>query len=149
MRPCSSVCRDNPQRPKNDPKDDEPYESANELKERAKRRKNTMLTAGLASVATVAAGNNIYQNTKAYHARKNALRDGEMCSHEFEKLKTKGNLMNLFSLGVVAVGLNNVRMGWMRHENTKRENREAERRAWERKIRRDEEKESEREERRR
>ena len=60
-----------------------------------------------------------------------------MCTHEFEKLKTKGNLMNLFSLGVVAVGLNNVRMGWMRHENTKKANREAERKAWERRSRRE------------
>lgn len=75
--------------------------------------------------------------------RKNQLKEGEMCQHEFEKLKTKGTLMNLFSLGVVAVGLNNVRMGWMRHENTKKENRQAERRAWEKKARRDRELERE------
>ncbi len=61
-----------------------------------------------------------------------------MCSHELEKLKTKATLMNMFSLGVVAIGLNNVRLGWMRHENTKKANREAERAAWERKVRREE-----------
>lgn len=65
------------------------------------------------------------------------MQDGEMCSHELEKLKTKATLMNLFSVGVVAIGLNNVRLGWMRHENTKKANRDAERAAWERKVRRE------------
>ena len=65
------------------------------------------------------------------------MRDGEMCSHEAEKLKTKATLMNIFSLGVVAVGLNNVRIGWMRHENTRQANKEAERKAWEKKARRE------------
>jgi len=138
LRPCGSVCRPNPPPPKASLSDDEHYDSAAELKKRAKRRKDTLLTAGLATITTVAAGNGIYQNAKLYHARKNAVQDGEMCSHELEKLKTKATLMNAFSLGVVAIGLNNVRLGWMRHENTKKAGREAEKAAWERKVRREE-----------
>lgn len=138
VRPCGSVCRPNPPPPKASPSDDEDYDSAAELKRRLKRRKDTLLTAGLATITTVAAGNGIYQNTKLYHARKNAVQEGEMCSHELEKLKTKATMMNLFSLGVVAIGLNNVRLGWMRHENTKKANREAEKAAWERRARREE-----------
>lgn len=67
------------------------------------------------------------------------MKDGEMCTHEFEKLKTKGNLMSAFALGVCAISLNNVRLGWMRHENTKAAGKEAEKQAWERKLRREEE----------
>lgn len=138
VRPCGSVCRPNPPLRKASSSSDEHYDSATEHKERLKRRKDNLLTAGLATITTVAAGNGIYQNTKLYHARKNAMQDGEMCSHELEKLKTKATLMNLFSVGVVAIGLNNVRLGWMRHENTKKANREAERAAWERMVGREE-----------
>ena len=72
-------------------------------------------------MTTVAAANNIYQNTKAHHARRNQYREGEMCSSEVKRLKSKAFLMDAFTVGVVAVGLNNARMGWKRVEAIKQE----------------------------
>ncbi len=50
--------------------------------------------------------------------------------------------MDLFARGVVGVGLNNVRVGWGRREEVKREHREAERMAWERNTRKYREREA-------
>ena len=94
------------------------------------------MTAGLASITTIAAANGLYQNTKAYHARKNAVKHGEMCSHEEQKLRNKALAMDIFSAGVLAISANNVRLGWQRHQNAKKLSKEQEDRAIRKKERR-------------
>ncbi|CAF9940205.1 MAG: hypothetical protein HETSPECPRED_002202 [Heterodermia speciosa] len=125
--PCSDKCNDNPKEPKEEDLSD--YSSSEEAKQKKDRRKNIALTAGLASITTIAAANGLYQNTKAYHARKNAVKQGEMCSHEEQKLRNKGLAMDLFSAGVIAVSANNVRLGWQRYQNAKKLSKEQEERA--------------------
>lgn len=44
-----------------------------------------------------------------------------MCMSEVKRLKNKALLMDLFTVGVVAVGINNARMGWKRVEAIKKE----------------------------
>lgn len=44
-----------------------------------------------------------------------------MCMSEVKRLKSKALLMDLFTVGVVAVGINNARMGWKRVEAIKKE----------------------------
>lgn len=87
-----------------------------------KQRNRTILYTGLACVTSVAAANSIYQNTKAHHARRNQLRDSKLDPAEAEKLKKKALMMDVFTLGVAAVGLNNCHNGWKRLESVKKGN---------------------------
>lgn len=121
--PCSNLCADHPDsaraKSQRKPADEEDaYLSSEEDWEKlTKARNRKLLYTGLACVATIAAGNNIYQNTKAHHLRRREVEDGEMCMSEEKRLRTKALMMDLFSVGVVAVGINNVRMGWKRVQN--------------------------------
>ena len=122
--PCSESCADHPHRINSQRKAtkdvDDAYLSPDELFEKeAQARNKKLLYTGLACVATIAAGNNIYQNTKAHHLRKKEVNEGEMCLSEEKRLRQKALLMDILSVGVVAVGINNVRMGWKRVEGMK------------------------------
>lgn len=128
--PCGDKCDDHPQkmasRNKAKSRDsdlDSDYSSSEEFEKRAKHRNRKLLYTGLACVTTVAAANNIYQNTKAHHARRKQVREGEMCTSEVKRLKNKALLMDLFTVGVIGVGINNCRMGWKRVEAIKQEGR--------------------------
>ncbi|KAL8647495.1 MAG: hypothetical protein Q9210_005523 [Variospora velana] len=90
--------------------------SSDEERQRSKARKQTLLAACLATVTSIAAGNNIYQSTKAHAARKKQLQDGKLSDYEAAELKRKGRKMDLISLGVAAVCLNNAKNGWKRME---------------------------------
>ncbi|KAL9013118.1 MAG: hypothetical protein Q9173_002161 [Seirophora scorigena] len=108
--------------------------SSDEERRRSKARKQTLLAACLATVTSIAAGNNIYQSTKAHAARKKQLQDGNHSEYEAAELKKKGRKMDLISLGVAAVCLNNAKNGWRKMERqqeqarTTRNNYEKERR---------------------
>ena len=126
--PCSDKCADHPRRAasngdtrKHDSDNDSDYSSGEESEKQRKHRNRKLLYTGLACVTTVAAANNIYQNTKAHHARRNQVREGEMCTSEVKRLKNKALLTDLFTVGVVAVGINNARMGWKRVDAIKQE----------------------------
>ncbi|KAI4126021.1 MAG: hypothetical protein LQ338_003960, partial [Usnochroma carphineum] len=69
--------------------------SSEEERERSKTRKKTLLAACLATVTTVAAGNNIYQSAKAHGAREKHLRDGRLSEYEAQELKKKGRKLDL------------------------------------------------------
>ncbi|KAL8986986.1 MAG: hypothetical protein Q9177_003766 [Variospora cf. flavescens] len=90
--------------------------SSDEERQRSKARKQTLLAACLATATSIAAGNNIYQSTKAHAARRKQLQDGKLSDHEAAELKRKGRKMDLISLGVAAVCLNNAKNGWKRME---------------------------------
>lgn len=132
--PCSDKCNDNPKEEKEEELSD--YSSSEEAKQKKQRRKNIALTAGLACVTSVAAANGLYQTTKAYHARKNAVNQGEMCSHEEQKLRNKALAMDIFSVAVLGISANNVRLGWGRHQAAKKLSKEQEERAIRKKERR-------------
>lgn len=119
--PCSEECSDHPHKASSrsrskshhgDSDFDSDYDSAEEAEKLAKHKNSKLLYTGLACVTTVAAANSIYQNTKAHHARRKEFREGEKCNAEVQRLKDKALLMDIFTVGVVAVGLNNARMGW-------------------------------------
>ncbi|KAI4131944.1 MAG: hypothetical protein LQ341_006322 [Variospora aurantia] len=90
--------------------------SSDEERQRSKARKQTLLAACLATVTSIAAGNNIYQSTKAHAARKRQLQNGKLSDYEAAELKRKGRKMDLILLGVAAVCLNNAKNGWRRME---------------------------------
>ncbi|KAL8725388.1 MAG: hypothetical protein Q9181_006439 [Wetmoreana brouardii] len=99
--------------------------SSDEEQQRSKFRKKTLLAAGLATVTTVAAGNNIYQSTKAHQARRSRLCEERLSEKEAQELQKKGRKMDLISVGVAAVCLYNVRSGWKRWESQREEARKA------------------------
>lgn len=49
------------------------------------------------------------------------MREGEICSSEYELMKMRGRARDVFSLGVVAVGLNNVHNAWKKHHVQRQE----------------------------
>ncbi|KAL8965667.1 MAG: hypothetical protein Q9183_003743 [Haloplaca sp. 2 TL-2023] len=101
--------------------------SDEERRKKLSSRKKTLLTACLATITTIGAGNNIYQSTKAHEIRKKQMEDGKLSHDEVEELKRKGRKMDLISLGIGGVCLYNARMGWKRMEMQQKEAREAER----------------------
>ncbi|KAI4161263.1 MAG: hypothetical protein LQ342_005055 [Letrouitia transgressa] len=108
-KPCGPHCPDQPHRTCPSP----PADADADPKA---QRNRTLLTAALATITTAAAANNIYQSAKAHGARKKQVREGEMCSAEEKRLRQRGRLLDVVSLGVAAVGVNNARMGWKRWE---------------------------------
>lgn len=121
---------------------DSGYDSeAHEREKRAARNKKILYT-GLAGLTTLTAANGIYQNTKAFHGRRNAMKEaaenGELQDEEERrKQRNKHLMMDAFALLVVGVGVNNVRVGWQRREEKKKAHEVAEQKAFERFERRE------------
>ena len=121
---------------------DSGYDSeAHEREKRAARNKKILYT-GLATITTVAAANGIYQNSKGFHGRRNAMKEaaekGELEDEEERRRRRKKHLMmDAFGLLVMGVGVNNVRVGWQRREEKKKAHEAAEQKAIERFERRE------------
>jgi hypothetical protein len=64
-----------------------------------------LLTAGLATVATIHAAHNIYQSMEKRNARHKAVQEGEMTPEEARKLKAKATLQDAASVGIAALGI--------------------------------------------
>ena len=125
-----------------DSESDSGYDSeAHEREKRAARNKKILYT-GLAGLTTITAANGIYQNAKAFHGRRNAMKEaaekGEIEDEE-ERRKTRNKhlMVDAFALLVVGVGVNNVRVGWQRREEKKKAHEAAEQKAFERYERRE------------
>ena len=135
IAPCSTDCADAPARrnsakkPVSHPIDEDPYfDSADEAERQKKARNKQLLYTGLAAVTTIAATNNIYQSTKAHKAREIEVREGVMCESEAKRKRNKALAMDLFSVGVGAICVNNAVNGWkktkaMRAEEMERRER--------------------------
>lgn len=107
--------------PQNKTKDDDFLDALTEIEKRKKMRNKTLLYAGLACVTTVAASNNIYQSTKAHMGRHYEMKRGTMDAEAARKARRKGLKMDLLSLGVGAICINNAFKGWGRYEGLKKE----------------------------
>jgi hypothetical protein len=64
-----------------------------------------LLTAGLATVATIHAAHNVYQSMEKRDARRKAVAEGEMTPEEARKLKAKATLQDAASIGIAALGI--------------------------------------------
>ena len=100
------------------------FDSDAKNEKRKKMHNKTLLYTGLASVTTIAAANNIYQSTKASLARRQHLEQGEMCAAETKNMRNKAIMLDLFNVGVAAIGINSAINGWktlerLRHEDKK------------------------------
>ena len=93
--------------------------TTSDAEELRKRRNEKLLAASMACITTVAAANNIYQSTKAHETRRKDVREGKLSVEEAYQKRRKHAMLDLFSIGVAAVGINNARIGWKRLENCK------------------------------
>ena len=109
-------------------KNDSRFDAAAENKERKKMRNKTVLYAGLAGITTIAASNNIYQSTKVSLARRQQVEQGSMRAAEIKNFRNQAIMLDLFSVGVAAIGVNNAVNGWKRWERLKQEEKKAKKR---------------------
>jgi len=88
------------------PSDSDSLGSSSEDEKRIKKMKGKQLiTAGLATVATIHAAHNIYQSMEKREARHKAVAEGEMSPEEARKLKAKATLQDAASVGIAALGI--------------------------------------------
>ena len=117
-------------------------DEAHQAETRAARNKKILYT-GLATMTTLSAANGIYQVTKGYHGRRNAhkegLSKGEWDEAERKKQRNKRLMMDGLAAVTLAIGANNVRIGWQRREEKRKAHEEAERKAHEKRMARREE----------
>ena len=79
--------------------------SSGDEKRIKKMKGKQLLTAGLATVATIHAAHNIYQSMEKREARHKAVQEGEMTPEEARKLKAKATLQDAASVGIAALGI--------------------------------------------
>jgi len=68
-------------------------------------RGKQLITAGLATVATIHAAHNVYQSIEKRDARHKAVQEGEMTPEEARKLKAKATLQDVASVAIAALGI--------------------------------------------
>ncbi|RFU30024.1 hypothetical protein B7463_g6324, partial [Scytalidium lignicola] len=92
---------------KEDPSDSESSlgSSSGDEKRIKKMKGKQLLTAGLASIATIHAAHSIYQSMEKRAARRKAVEEGEMTPEEAKKLKAKATLQDAASVGIAALGI--------------------------------------------
>ena len=93
-------------------------------------------------MTTLAAANNVYQNTKGFHGRRNAYRDaaakGELEDKaERQKRRKQRLMMDALGLVTIGIGMNNLRVGWQRREEMRRAHEDAQAKAAEKRDRRE------------
>ncbi|KAJ8061058.1 hypothetical protein OCU04_010135 [Sclerotinia nivalis] len=80
--------------------------SSSEDERRVKKMKGKQLiTAGLATVATIHAAHNVYSSMEKRDARHKAVQEGEMTPEEARKLRAKAALQDAASVGIAALGI--------------------------------------------
>ncbi|PBP26879.1 hypothetical protein BUE80_DR002235 [Diplocarpon rosae] len=79
--------------------------SSGDEKRVKKMKGKQLLTAGLATVATIHAAHNVYQSMEKRDARHKAVAEGDMTPEEARKLKAKATLQDVASVGIAALGI--------------------------------------------
>ncbi|KAJ2991207.1 hypothetical protein NUW58_g2600 [Xylaria curta] len=68
-------------------------------------RRKQLITAGLATVATIHAAHSVYQSMEARNVRHKAVQQGRLSPREAKKLKTKAIMQDAASVGIAALGI--------------------------------------------
>jgi hypothetical protein len=93
--------------------------SSGEEKDLKKSRKKSLITAGLATVATIHAGHTVYQSMEKREARRKALKEGDITQTQARREKNKARLQDAASVGIAALGIKGAYSEWqeMREHN--------------------------------
>ena len=104
--------------------------SSGEDKEVKKNKRRQMITAGLATVASIHAAHSVYQAKQKRDANKKALAEGEISPEQAKRSRNKQRWAEAGALGIAALGIKGAYSEWkemqdQRHEyNEKKEARE-------------------------
>ena len=86
--------------------------SSEDDRKRKKIRKNEMLAAGFATVATINAVHGIKKSVDQRKKRQQQLEDGEISPEEARKRKIKSNVLDAANVGLAALGIQEVVSEW-------------------------------------
>lgn len=86
--------------------------SSDDEKDKMKSRKRAMISGGLATVATIHAGNSVYQSMEKRQRRKKALKDGTIDQEQAKKNKNKDRMQDVASIGLAALGIKGAYSEW-------------------------------------
>ncbi|KAL8771204.1 MAG: hypothetical protein Q9209_003375 [Squamulea sp. 1 TL-2023] len=91
---------------------DDDLSSSEEERTRKKMGRKELITAGLASVATIHAANSVYTSIEARCKRQKLVAEGEMSPEESRKLKNKARFQDAASIGIAALGIRGAISEW-------------------------------------
>lgn len=110
---------------------------------RKKLRGKELLTAGLATVATIHAAHGVYSSMVASDKRRKMVSEGEMSAEEARKRKSKNMLQDAAAVGIAALGIKSAFSEWKEMNEQRHSVKELEtRRRKRRKMRERQEKEA-------
>ncbi|CAO2650385.1 Nn.00g016770.m01.CDS01 [Neocucurbitaria sp. VM-36] len=88
-------------------------DSTTDMEERRKKlRGKELLTAGLATVATIHAAHGVYSSMVASEKRRKLVSEGEMSPEEARKRKSKNMLQDAAAVGIAALGIKSAYSEW-------------------------------------
>lgn len=99
-------------------------EISGEEKEIKKSKKKGILTAGLATVATVHAAHNVYQSMEKREARRKALKEGDITKTQAQREKNKARLQDAAAIGIAALGIKGAYSEWQEMREHHHESKE-------------------------
>ena len=105
--------------------DTDSYSSDNELKKQKRLRNKGLLTAGLASVATIHAVANVHGSMEKRKERHKQVREGTMSVEEARKKKSKAMLQDAAAVGIAAIGIKSAASEWKELKEKREEYRSA------------------------
>ncbi|KAL9000937.1 MAG: hypothetical protein Q9188_005556 [Gyalolechia gomerana] len=100
---------------------DDDVSSSEDERIRKKMGRKELITAGLASVATIHAAHSVYSSIEAREKRYKLVAEGEMSPEEAKKLKNKARLQDAASIGIAALGIKGAVSEWKEMEEQRKE----------------------------
>ena len=91
---------------------DDDESSSEEERERKRMGHKQLITAGLASVATIHAAQSVYKSVERRQERKKEVAKGEMSPQEARKRKNKARLQDAAAIGIAALGIKGAYSEW-------------------------------------
>ena len=97
--------------------------SSGEEKELKKGTGKQLLTAGLATIATIHAAHSVWQSAEKHDLRVKELRKGEISKAEAKKQRNRGYLQDAASVGIAALGMKGAMSEWMEAKEHREEHK--------------------------
>ena len=116
---------------------DDDESSSEEEKERKKMGHKQLITAGLASVATIHAAQSVYKSVEGRRIRQKEVAKGEMSPQEARKKKNKARLQDAAAVGIAALGIKGAYSEWKETKELRDEAHEFDLKRAERRARRE------------
>lgn len=91
---------------------DDDASSSEEEKERKRMGHKQLITAGLASVATIHAAQSVYKSVEGRRIRQKEVAMGEMSPQEARKKKNKARMQDAAAIGIAALGIKGAYSEW-------------------------------------